>query len=149
MASLPATDNQPNKSRADAGTAPARSPRTRRWMRGERGAVAVEFALVLPVLVLLLFGIIEFGRGYNAQISLQGAVREGARTLAIGNGDPAAAVRSAAPSLSGIAVTTSGSPCTAGTTASVTATYPFTYNVPLFGTATKTLTATGVMRCGG
>ncbi|HLF99668.1 MAG TPA: TadE family protein [Acidimicrobiia bacterium] len=111
--------------------------------------MAVEFALVLPVLVLLLFGIIEFGRGYNAQISLQGAVREGARALAIGNGDPVAAVESAAPSLSGIAVTTSGAPCAAGTTASVTASYPFTYNVPLFGTATKTLTATGVMRCGG
>ena len=33
----------------------------------ERGAVAVEFALLAPVLVMLLLGITEFGRAYNAQ----------------------------------------------------------------------------------
>ena len=34
----------------------------------ERGAVAVEFALLAPVLIMLLLGIMEFGRAYNAQI---------------------------------------------------------------------------------
>jgi hypothetical protein len=34
--------------------------------RGERGAVAVEFAIILPVLLLILLGIMEFGRAYNA-----------------------------------------------------------------------------------
>ena len=33
----------------------------------ERGAVAVEFALLAPVLVMLLLGITEFGRAYNVQ----------------------------------------------------------------------------------
>lgn len=118
---------------------------------GERGAAAVEFALVLPLLVLLLFGIIEFGRGYNAKVALQAAVREGARALALDSADPIEATADAAPSLHAdlLGVSTSSSPCVTGTEATVTATYPFTYTIPLFGTATVTLSATGVMRCEG
>ncbi|HKU29947.1 MAG TPA: TadE/TadG family type IV pilus assembly protein, partial [Arthrobacter sp.] len=41
----------------------------------ERGAAAVEFALVAPILVLLVLGIMEFGRAYNAQVSLTNAAR--------------------------------------------------------------------------
>jgi hypothetical protein len=45
----------------------------------ERGAIIVEFALVLPLLLVLLFGIIEFGLlFYNKQV-LTNACREGAR----------------------------------------------------------------------
>lgn len=119
--------------------------------RGERGAAAVEFALVLPVLILLLFGIIEFGRAYNAKVELTGAAREGARVLAVGSGDPVTTTKNAAPTLdaSKLGVTTSGSPCTKGSPATVTATYPFSYNIPLFGSAAVTLSAKGVMRCGG
>ncbi len=50
----------------------------------ERGAVAVEFALLAPVLVMLLLGIMEFGRAYNAQVTLSSAAREGVRVMAIG-----------------------------------------------------------------
>ena len=118
---------------------------------GERGAAAVEFALILPVLVLLIFGIIEFGRGYNAKIEITGAAREGARVLAVGSGDPAAAAIGAAPTLDSgkLSVTASASPCVPGSSATVTVAYPFEYNVPLFGAATVTLTSKGVMRCGG
>src|SRR3954454_3432214 len=49
---------------------------TRRHPRAEAGAAVIEFALVLPLLIMLVFGIIEFGRGYNAKIELTGAVRE-------------------------------------------------------------------------
>jgi Flp pilus assembly protein TadG len=49
----------------------------------ERGAAAVEFALVLPLLVLLVVGIAEFGRAYNLQTTLSAAAREGARTMAL------------------------------------------------------------------
>ncbi len=45
----------------------------------ERGAAAVEFALVVPVLVLLLFGIIDFGLWFEDSIALRQGVREGAR----------------------------------------------------------------------
>ena len=54
----------------------------------ERGAVAVEFALLAPVLVMLLLGIMEFGRAYNTQISLSSAAREGVRVMAISNNPP-------------------------------------------------------------
>ncbi|MBT8216030.1 MAG: pilus assembly protein, partial [Acidimicrobiia bacterium] len=36
----------------------------------ESGAAMVEFALILPLLLLLVFGTIEFGRAYNAQNTL-------------------------------------------------------------------------------
>jgi hypothetical protein len=51
--------------------------------RGERGAVAVEFALIFPLLMLLVLGIIEFGFGYHAWDSSQNASREGARLGAV------------------------------------------------------------------
>ncbi|MFI7600242.1 TadE family protein [Actinoplanes sp. NPDC049681] len=51
---------------------------------GDHGAAAVEMALVLPLLLLLLFGIIDFGRALNAQITLTEAAREGARATAMG-----------------------------------------------------------------
>ena len=50
----------------------------------DRGAAMVELAFVLPVLMMLLVGIIEFGGAYSAQVSIQGAAREGARALALG-----------------------------------------------------------------
>lgn len=44
-----------------------------------RGSIAVEFALILPILLMLLFGIIDFGRLLYTQEVLNTAVREGAR----------------------------------------------------------------------
>lgn len=48
-------------------------------LRSESGASAVEFALVLPVLMMVLFGIIEFGFALYQQAVLTNASREGAR----------------------------------------------------------------------
>lgn len=48
----------------------------------ERGAAAVEFAMVLPVLLLLLGGVIDFGSLYYNQIVLSNAARDGARLVA-------------------------------------------------------------------
>lgn len=58
--------------------------RQRRGRRRERGAAAVEMALVLPILISLVFGIIDFSRIFNAEIQLSQAAREGARLAAIG-----------------------------------------------------------------
>jgi hypothetical protein len=55
--------------------------------RGEDGAAAVEFALLLPLLVLLVFGIIHFGLAFNSRIQATNAAREGARLAAIGIDD--------------------------------------------------------------
>jgi len=50
-----------------------------RQLKSEHGAAAVEFALVLPVLALLLFGVIEFGLLMFNKAVLTNAAREGAR----------------------------------------------------------------------
>ena len=115
------------------------------------GVVSIELALVLPILLLLVFGIIQFGRAYNAKIELSSAVREGARAFALGTDDPETVTKGAAPGLDPdlIDVETSASPCTSGETASVTATYPFDLNVPFWGNHAITISATGVMRCNG
>jgi Flp pilus assembly protein TadG len=49
----------------------------------EEGVAAVEFALILPLLALLLFGVFEFGRVWSQYQLYQGAAREGARCAAV------------------------------------------------------------------
>ena len=53
-------------------------------LSGEKGASAVEFAIILPILVLLVFGIIQFGLVFNKYIAITHAAREGARLAAVG-----------------------------------------------------------------
>ena len=55
----------------------------RRIKRRESGQSIVEFALVLPILLALLCGIIDFGWLYYNQITLNNAAREGARYAVI------------------------------------------------------------------
>jgi hypothetical protein len=52
--------------------------------KGIRGATAVEFALVLPLFVLLMLGIIDFGRYFFVQHTVQFATREGTRLALVG-----------------------------------------------------------------
>jgi hypothetical protein len=49
-----------------------------------RGATTVEFAMVAPLLIFLLFGIIEFGLMVKDLVGVNQAAREGARSAAIG-----------------------------------------------------------------
>ena len=58
--------------------------------RRDRGAAAVEFALVMPLLLILVLGIAEFGRAYNIQTTLSAAAREGVRVMALQNSSSAA-----------------------------------------------------------
>jgi Flp pilus assembly protein TadG len=53
---------------------------------GQQGQALVEFALVLPVLMLLIIGIVKLGIVFNNYLTLNDAVRAGARQLAIGRG---------------------------------------------------------------
>jgi Flp pilus assembly pilin Flp len=57
--------------------------RVRMLMRDEEGAAVVEFALVMPILALIIFGIIDFGRAFYTVNNIISAVREGARYGAI------------------------------------------------------------------
>lgn len=51
--------------------------------KNESGQALVEFALVLPILIALILGMIEFGWILNGEITLTSAAREGARTAII------------------------------------------------------------------
>jgi Flp pilus assembly protein TadG len=121
----------------------------------------VELALVLPILLVLVFGIIDFGRAYNAKISLTQAAREGARVRALGGDAAATTTRVQLATGFSPASSVSGAPGTAcpanpATTdvATVTATYAFSYVTPVgalagFATGPVTLTGKAVMRCLG
>ena len=65
----------------------------------DRGAAAVEFALVMPVLLSLVVGIGEFGRACNVQSTLSGAAREGVRVMAVKNDSAAARAATKAAAL--------------------------------------------------
>ncbi|GAB2880769.1 pilus assembly protein [Uliginosibacterium flavum] len=56
--------------------------------RKETGATAVEFALIAPVFFLLIFAIIEFGLLFWVDLTMQHAVREGARFAITGQTNP-------------------------------------------------------------
>ena len=121
----------------------------------DSGVVATEFVIIAPILIILVFGIIEFGFVFNAQISLTQAVREGVRVGAIGEDlssaemiarmtDSFNAVGGGTPS--GVAV---ACPDTSATdeVATLTGTLPFESPISRFGPFD--LTSTAVMRCGG
>lgn len=52
-------------------------------LRGDDGASAVEFALVLPILLMLLFGVIDYGWWFGETLGLRSGVREAARLGAV------------------------------------------------------------------
>lgn len=125
----------------------------------DRGAAAVEFALMLPLLLLIVLGIVDFGRMLNAQQTLTQAAREGVRLVALGQPDVAGRTQAAATGLSPVGVAIQSCPAGAGPGSNgvVDASYSFQftpglgYLVTLFGGAglsgQTTLSARGVMPC--
>ena len=126
----------------------------------DRGAAAIEFALLFPLLMLIVFGIIDFGRALNAQITLTQAAREGARLDALGEPNVVSQTQAAATGLSPVSVSVTACPPGAAPTvnAVVDVTYTFDFVTPIGVIAglvggsgglgsPVTLTATGVMPC--
>lgn len=113
----------------------------------------MEFVLVLPILLMLVFGIVEFGRAYNAKITLTAAAREGARVLALGGTTTQVQqrIKDSAPSLNQSLLTFGPitAPCVAGAIAEVRATYPLAWNIPMVGSGNWDLLGIGAMRCAG
>lgn len=131
----------------------------KRRLRGrlDRGSSAVEFALVLPLLLLLLFGMIDFGRLLYTKVELSSAAREGARVLALGHPGDVQSRVALATSLSPVTATSTSS-CP-GTMATVHVTTNFQWITPIGAIAdlvgatsladndTMPVSADGSMRC--
>jgi Flp pilus assembly protein TadG len=122
--------------------------------RRQRGATLVEFALVLPLLVLLLFGIIEFGRILSAQVIVTYAAENGARyaTLGATSTEVTNQVRASCPTLdpARITVGVTNAAGASGTAVSVAVTYSFQLDVQVLASiihsSTVNLHHTAVMR---
>jgi Flp pilus assembly protein TadG len=129
----------------------------RERLRGERGASAVEFAFIVPLLLSLVLGIAEFGHAFQVQGTLSAAAREGVRVMALQNDQDAAeaAVRAATstldPAITDAQMDFEPDSCaqTGGTQlVTLTVTYPKPYLTGFFGSQV-TLTGKAVMRCNG
>lgn len=123
----------------------------------------MEFAILLPLLLLLLFGLVDFGRLFFVQIGLNSASIEGARASALGRSatDVTSIARASAPQVTQMAGLAAGSISVArtacptpgnGATTEVTTSTPFTWITPvaLFPFAqNRTVAATSRMVCVG
>lgn len=87
----------------------------RKRLASESGVSALEFGLVLPLLMAILMGIIDYGHVYFVQLTMTNAAREGARV---------GATRSATTAASAAIATAEDYLADAGITATVTATTP-------------------------
>ena len=133
----------------------------RRTLRTQRGQAVTEFAVILPVLLLVLLAIYQFGVVFNNYIQVTAAAREGARKAAVSRtaGNCSAvqtiainAARAAAPGLNqsnmGVTVTAT---CTnnayaPGTDTTVRVTYPYSISILGRVVASGSLSSSTTMR---
>ena len=106
-------------------------------IRKKEGQAMVEFALVLPILILILFGIFEFGMIFNSYLTINAASREGARVASVGADDAeiASTVVNFTPTLDSsnisVAVTPDDTIRTHGDSAKVSVDYVHSVNTPI------------------
>jgi Flp pilus assembly protein TadG len=134
----------------------------RRKLRREDGAAAVEFALIVGLLAILVFGLLEYGLAFWQVQNLRSAAREGARVAAVRGND--AAVRTAmqdssAGSLSGSWTFSRNTTCddaTAGDEVTILINNPslssavqeaFQISIPFLPPITLDPTLSGTFRC--
>ena len=124
----------------------------------DRGVGVVEFALVMPLLMMLVFGVVQFGLLYNRQQALHAAAREGARLAAIPSATQSEISTHALDALNGIpldgtpTVTVTPNvtrPCEGrlGEAVLVEVSVATTIEIPVWGTESKTLRGRGEFRC--
>ncbi|WP_164745695.1 TadE/TadG family type IV pilus assembly protein [Neobacillus mesonae] len=111
-------------------------------MKSEKGQSLVEFALIVPLLVLLLIGIVDFSRIFHAYLTIDHSGREAARAASIGKDEvtiKSIAVNQGASiglTASQVNVNTGSS----GSNATITITYQVTFLTPLIGKIVNPLT---------
>src|SRR5262245_16602037 len=132
-------------------------------LRREEGAAAVEFALIVGLLAVLIFGMLEYGLAFWQVQNLRAAAREGAREAAVGGTQPeivAKMVNSAAGSLTGgetVLVSdvcdedARGEPITVSIAGNLSGAVQesFQVSIPFLPTFTLTPDLSGTFRCEG
>ena len=117
--------------------------------RDERGAAAAELAIVLPIFLILVMGIVEFGLAFNRLQGVHAAAREAARVGAVTPGFECARALDA---VSGLGV--EGFVCTVvqscpGDRVIVEVTATEEIDIPLVGTRSVSLDGHGEFKCEG
>lgn len=114
----------------------------RRTIRSESGQAAVEFALVLPILFVFLLAIIQVGIAFSHYVMLTDATRVGARKailVRIGGATPDQAIQAVRDAAGGLdqnqlQVSVDDSDWNlSGSQITVTASYPYVFDIPLLG----------------
>ena len=138
--------------------------RRRAFVRADRGAAAVELAILLPVVLLILGGIVDFGRFFFTKIELTNAAREGVRAAIVTTGTPGpGATTRALAALPGMATSSVRVTVTACTTGSLPVNAAATVGIANFkwlilepafkiiggpSALPSVINATAVMKCG-
>ena len=134
--------------RSEAADHQKRSKSDRRM--GEQGASAVEFALILPILMLLIGGVVDYGRYFFTEIQLTNAAREGARA-GIVLGDPVLRATAAGSATPGWQTPTYTGNCSTNPTGDIVVTTSATFNfffVNILPGVPNTMTADAQARMG-
>ena len=101
----------------------------------ERGQALVEFSMVMPIMLLLLFSLVDFGRAFYSWLLITNAAREGARVAAtqLPLTDVEARVYGAASALdaTSITISTTNVQGARGSTVEVDLTYSFSFVTPI------------------
>jgi Flp pilus assembly protein TadG len=144
--------SQPGRPAPSAHTEPPSAERRRRRSRGQ---AMVEFTLILPLLMLLILGIYQFGQTYADYIQVTNAARDGGRKALVSRSDVNGVtdVTTAAKNATWwldknqiVVTATPGQPWAQGSTVTVTVTYPYNINLLGFVVASGTLKSATTVR---
>jgi Flp pilus assembly protein TadG len=126
-----------------------------RRLLSDAGQSLAEFAMVAPIFLILVFGIVDFSLGLKAWLTVSNASREAARVLVLGEScsQVTSQAQNVAQGLAGVTVSIAPATCTGNPGDPMTVTVSYTYNsvTPLGRFVKKfsgpiTMTSTSTMR---
>jgi Flp pilus assembly protein TadG len=118
-------------------------------IRNQKGQALVEFALILPILMLVVMAILQFGMMLNSYLTIENASREGARSGIIGSSDDEIEqlIISTAPNLDPSKLTVSITPKEgfrkSGDTLTVNVSYNYELVVPIISSIVENVVLNG------
>lgn len=118
-------------------------------LKNQKGQALVEFALILPILLLVVMAILQFGMMLNSYLTIENASREGARAGIVGSSDAEIQqlIISTSPNLDPTNLTVSITPAEglrkSGDTIIVDISYNYEFVVPIISSIVKNVVLNG------